>query len=946
MTAAQFHAQGVQALHERRLPAAIAALQQAVARDERSSLYVTDLGYAYLLDERLGDAESAFRHGIELDPKRPHAYAHLVECILRDAHRWEKRSVLLQVLEQGLHANPEREFRIKLEIARIRAERGFGLLERAREHIEDAMRERPLPRPLERQLLELRSRVNDDERARALRDWPEPDVSADMHKRLSECEQTAHAVRKNQSIECVSELLLLWPAWRAPRELRTRLLIDQGHYDEAVKELTTLTRLQPSNPMHFRQLGLLLAEHGGLLELERADEALRIAFALEPEWSELVTARERLAARRFDASPRKSTATPPRAEPSENARRLYEEAEATLGESKTLADAATRVQDLLDQALRESPTFIEAAALSFTVTRRVPEKTVASLWNDAAGLFGLYQECMRAEPALPRAPLERWLNRAIELGSVEGRFSRALNQKNRGDRVGAERELANYLALVSNREEVQAVQLLRAELLEKPKSPASLSREAILAAQLRLQSDDTDGALKLLEAPCRAALAPERLLWLGIAYERRAEVHRALECYDFGLAVASDSHVAIARRLARLLARAEPQARQMPIAQRLPELVSIEPAAEWALARRSFESGHLDEAQQHVERYLASAPASDRFVGEAAALQKRLKTTAQLQANAKHERLRWVTWSGVGALILLLTLAYRLWLRGVTVARAIRKRPGLFPELQRTIGRIRHDVFKHRTCALQVLGQDASALPKVRSTMLEPVPTSAVVAEAYERLCTVARAEGVQLRPLNREPVFGALIRDLRLVEASLEALDHAARVQAIDVRLRTLHSERLQSLLAHGPQCELDASTIQTWISAVRQEPAVSGQPHPLPALQMSELSFAFPVERTALFRIFSNLLRNAAAATEGATAPKLLVRLQREQDFSGRAWVKLQIGDNAEAAFTELDVESRPADRGLGIVRETVREWNGRVVVLPEPAPYRKSVGVEFAL
>ncbi|HEY5958362.1 MAG TPA: tetratricopeptide repeat protein, partial [Polyangiaceae bacterium] len=433
-SAEDLHAEGVKALRERRMPDAIAALQKAVAVDAKSALYVTDLGYAYLLDDRLGDAEAAFRQGIVLDPTRPHAYGHLVECVLRESHRWEKRAELFQTLEQGLRVSPERESRIKLEIARIRAERGFGLLERAREHVEEALHERQITRPVEKQLVELKARLLEDEKARSMRDWPEPELTADMRERMQQCEKTSGTPSKKDGLECTGGLLERWPAWRAPRQLRVKLLTEQGHYDEAVKELATLTRLQPSEPMHYRQLGLLLAEHGGLLELERADEALRIAVALEPEWTELVEARERLAARRFDSLPGPKKAVHTAAEPTENARRLYEEAESALGEGKERRASA---QEFLEQALRESPGFVEAAALLYAITRRIPERAVEASWNDAVGLFALYQECSRAEPALPHAVLERWLNRAIELGSVEGRFTRALNQKNRGDKVGA-----------------------------------------------------------------------------------------------------------------------------------------------------------------------------------------------------------------------------------------------------------------------------------------------------------------------------------------------------------------------------------------------------------------------------------------------------------------------------------------------------------------------------
>jgi Flp pilus assembly protein TadD len=317
-SADEYHTEGVRLLRERRMQSAIVALQRAVALDDKSAVFVTDLGYAYLLNEQLSEAEAAFERGITLDPVRPHAYGHLVECILREPNRWEKRTELLRILEQGIRANSDREARLKIEVARIRAEHGFGLVDRAREHIEDTLRLHPT-RSIEKQLLELKSSLAEDEKARALRDWPEPDVPPKSRARFAECDRMSDSASKKDSLACLAELLAQYPAWRAPRRLRVKILAEQGHYDEAVKDLTTLSHLEPSEPTYYRQLGLLLAEHGGLLELERADAALRMALALEPEWTELAEVRKRLASRRSDSVSAPRQVQQPVAGPSENA---------------------------------------------------------------------------------------------------------------------------------------------------------------------------------------------------------------------------------------------------------------------------------------------------------------------------------------------------------------------------------------------------------------------------------------------------------------------------------------------------------------------------------------------------------------------------------------------------------------------------------------------------
>ncbi|HMA91735.1 MAG TPA: hypothetical protein VKP30_03570, partial [Polyangiaceae bacterium] len=720
---------------------------------------------------------------------------------------------------------------------------------------------------------------------------------------------------------------------------------------------TVLTRLAPSDPRYHRQLGVLLAEHGGLLEIERADEALRVALALEPEWSELEQMRQKLAARRYDSpavNGQLGHAAPP---PTENAVRLYGEAESSLELEPTNQQAAT---DLVEQALRESPSYVEAAALLFTLNRRVHEATVTALWNDASGLFSLYREFSRLEPSVPRPTLDGWLNRAIELGSVEGRMSRALGKRNHGDVAAAEVELSNYLALVSNREDVEAVQTLRAELTDR-KHERGTEHDLLLNARLRLQRDDVEGALAILEAPCSASMGPERFLAIGTVYERQGESQRALDCYELALAEAARNEGTpnvetqlewtqqewtqkITRRATRLLARAEVNLFEHPFARRLVELSATQPAALWALARHALARGKSEEAERYAARYLASADPEDRFVRDARVLERQLAQKAQAQLAGERRQRRQLQGIGLVALAVLGLGSYLVLFRGSTVARAIRRRARLFPELSRIVGELRHDVFKHRTSALELLRDEQTTIEQLRSTLLDPVPTSQVIADAYGRLVSLARAEGITLRRLQREPVFGRLVRELYAMERALAGTGDRATILAADTRLRTTRKQRLDGLLAMGPRCRLDAAKIQGWISAIQAEYAAKGRPWTVPALQMSDPCLAFPIDESALFQIFANLLRNAEAAVEGMASPQIQVALVHASDFTGQPLVRLEISDNAPGEVREEAIEAQSPGRGLGIVRDTVRDWNGHLVVRRGNEAHRKSVGVEF--
>jgi tetratricopeptide (TPR) repeat protein len=940
-SAEQAHEHGVRLLREHQIDAAIQALRQAVALDEKSALYLTDLGYAYLKQRHLVEAENAFKKAILLNPNRPHAYEHLEQSVTQQSQRWEKRQELLRILEQGIDVIKEPELRLRLELSRIRAERSFGLVERARGQIEELLREKKLPRAIEKQLRELRASIEQDKKARALRDWPEPSIDPRDQERLAQCAQTKDPERRKKALNMLTELTLEEPAWRAPRSLRAEILAEQGHYDEAVKEFTVLTRLAPSVASYHRQLGLLLAEHGGLLELERADEALKNALILEPEWSELEQIRQKLAARRYDpeATKRKASQSVPR--PTDNAIRLYNEAEDSLDEEPRSPAAA---KELVEQALRESPGYVEAAVLLFALTRHIPEATVTALWNDAAGMYALYQEFSRADPPAPRAELDSWLNRAIELGHVEGRLTRALNQKHQGDMALAELELTRYLALVSNQEEVEAVQLLRAELGDKRHDPR---KDAILNARWRLEKDDPEGALRALDAPCRAAMEPERLLNLGIVYERLDKGPEALGCYELQLTKAEENEyrTRIGRRAARLLARGDAKLLAHPVAARLPQLAASEPAALWALARRALEAGAGGDAMRYVTRYLAEARADDRFVAAARELQQRLQSKELEQQQGRRRQARLLLGSVGTGLGLLGLVFYLVMFRGSTVARAIRRRPRLFPELARIVRELRHDVLKHRTSALELLQNEQTNIETLRSTMLEPIPTSTMVTEAYARLATRGRACGITLRRLAREPVFGGLVKDLLRAEAALTGKGDRQTILDVDARLRSRHSERLNQLMMLGPRCQLNAAELERWIAALGAEMAGPRQVWTVPALKMSDLNLWCPIEKAALLQIFANLLRNAEIAVGGVANPKIQVSLVSDLDFTGKPLVRLQIADNAPGELTEETVESQDPGRGLGIVRDTARDWNGQLVILPEGEPYRKSVGVQFA-
>jgi len=108
--------------------------------------------------------------------------------------------------------------------------------------------------------------------------------------------------------------------------------------------------------------------------------------------------------------------------------------------------------------------------------------------------------------------------------------------------------------------------------------------------------------------------------------------------------------------------------------------------------------------------------------------------------------------------------------------------------------------------------------------------------------------------------------------------------------------------------------------------------------------MAVEFPVEHQALAAIFANLLRNAQAAIAGQADARVIVRVDRRRDVTGRQEVGLYVGDSAAAPLTLEAIEARESGRGLAIVRDLVRKWRGHMIVQTEPAPFTKLVGACF--
>jgi tetratricopeptide (TPR) repeat protein len=962
------HAQGIARLRAGRVAEAADLFARAAAADPGNAIFATDLGFALGKLGRHAEGEAVLRGAIEKDARRFYAYVNLADLLADDPARWERRDAIVAFLDKGLGAlKDDRKGRFNLLLRVANFERAVGRTVAARARMQPLLADtaEPALTPAQRKrVLDLLDAITLDERAHALDAWPAPAVSAGERALADDAERALGAGRGEEARVAAEALIHRHPTWQRALFLRGRALEALGRVDEASRDLEIAVNLAPADAEAWRALGRLLALQGGALEAERADEALRNALALEPAWTDLRALRAQLAHRRA------GLAAPPSAPrgvgPSERARSLFQEAEEWI----EVGDPAGLGRDLLDQALADSPGYVAAAVTGYSLKGAVSEATVAALWDDGGALWALVTGVRSVAGArggekdgAVDAVTRPWIDRAVALDVQEARFARALARAAAGDGAGALDDLVRYVAREPRPAHLAEARALRAGLggTEGRPSPERLAR-------IRLLEDHPDAALRALGGACAPGLPADRLVALGLVHEYAERRADARSCYELAAARAPDDAVTAAR-LARLDARLSDgelrSAARAPLARAAAQGIA---AAEWALARLDAAGGEAPRALPHVERALAlagvGAAAADVWLPAAREARARWAAEGRARERATADRRRWL----MLGLAVLLGLAVVGLLRrrfgGWTLAAALGRQPALFPDVARVVGELRHDVLKHRAGVLGLAADAGVNRAELSRALLEPTPTSVVVAAAHERLAKAARGQGIALRPLRREPVLGPLAADLARAERLLGTPSSAALdpepLLAIDRRLRGAHAQRLGALLQRGPRTRLGPLELSAWIAAVEAATRGDGARWIAPALLLGDLDVDFPVERDALHAIFANLLRNAqaaagagrgagGAAVAGQDADEeghVIVRVERERDVTGRQVASLFVGDSASTILTLEQIDARESGRGLAIVRDLVRQWRGHLVIRADAAPFAKVVGACFPL
>src|ERR1700730_4300864 len=204
---------GLKLLREGRPAEAAESFAAALRKDPRNAALANDLGIASARAGRRLEAERSYRLAIQLNPARWYAYGNLADLLAIAPDRWERADETLALLERGLaRASPAGRMSLALRVADF--ERSVGRTARARQRLALLGEGRPDAEQA-RRTRELLDRIAEDERARALEDWPEPEPSAAQLAALASGAQRLSANDARGALAAADALCSEQPAWRA-----------------------------------------------------------------------------------------------------------------------------------------------------------------------------------------------------------------------------------------------------------------------------------------------------------------------------------------------------------------------------------------------------------------------------------------------------------------------------------------------------------------------------------------------------------------------------------------------------------------------------------------------------------------------------------------------------------------------------------------------------------
>jgi tetratricopeptide (TPR) repeat protein len=438
--------------------------------------------------------------------------------------------------------------------------------------------------------------------------------------------------------------------------------------------------------------------------------------------------------------------------------------------------------------------------------------------------------------------------------------------------------------------------------------------------------------------------------------ERKGDLSGAEDVLRRAVAV-DPSRTPAWERLAELLARQPERAEEAEAAWVHAEQAGSREAL-YALARIASGQG----------RSLRAAALYRRYVAEAAGGVHAEEARAGLEREERRQgTLRGV---GFGAAAFALLAGGLSWARrrgGLTFAEWLRRDPGATRDARSLAGRLSHEAFKHGGLllgeAIERLDTDGG-LAEAASLLVERLYGSdgapGLVAEARAALSdleALGRRRGARLNLRFKDPLlspvwasldgltrakssFTRLARTGSLPERRMQSLGRTLRSAAGVLSPRT--AQLVMTALDAAGSTEVTFDRLESLLASVARES--DSRPPSLLGLGL----FAPGDGRRVRVRIpegdWSTLWRNLFANALAAPCLGLLAE-ERRDPVTGQALARFVLFDGDPRPLTAEMIRGRGAERGLGVVADLVRRWDGLVDVTPGTGEFTKGVALEFA-
>lgn len=295
--------------------------------------------------------------------------------------------------------------------------------------------------------------------------------------------------------------------------------------------------------------------------------------------------------------------------------------------------------------------------------------------------------------------------------------------------------------------------------------------------------------------------------------------------------------------------------------------------------------------------------------------------------------------------------------RGRSLQRLAEAYPELQPALSYLIGRLRHELLKHRIGAAADVAQALAAgqsTAELRVFLHKKLYGGERLDEAWRGyLHSFRRALGPDFDLARNDSAFATAqkaIRQLQALELPLLRGERKAVRKLVTAHAELQKFDRgLAVLVGRLQRTPLDSDLLQQALSAVRSEHLAGQVALDVVEVEGPKEEIFVTVYRTDLLLILKNLLRNAILATSRAPAPRqIAVDVVVEVLPTGEEMVRLRVHDSSPEPLTPeqiyRDAEPGSEQHGLGLVTAALGLYSGSISVEPGRPGYQKCVAVRL--